>query len=386
MLSIGLLLAALLALAPPTAGAASADDAFIAGYATAVLERELKATPRSLAVSDGVVTLAEQDLAGAERTRVVAALSSIRGVREVRVVPVALAAGGGAPPAPAAAAAPAMAGGALVAAAPNKPATLDTGFLPPGHLFDPLLADPRWPHFFASYQHYLHNRDFTDVASVGFGESIVAYRGDGPFGGQWEAGIQAGVFAIFDLDASSKDLLNADYFAGLAGDYSLGGVQAMGRVFHRSSHLGDEFLLRSSSIDRVNLSYEAVDVKLSYHLLHGHLDPTFDRAVRVYAGGGHLFDQEPSSLKPWSTQAGLELQSPWTLWRTVRPVVAVDVQNYQQNRWHSDVSVRAGLAFESLQVLDRKLVLLFEYFSGNSPNGQFSRDRIEYVGAGLHFY
>jgi hypothetical protein len=342
-----------------------------------VLERELKVAPRSLAVSGGVVTLSEEDLAGAERTRVVAALSSVRGVREVRIVAAPAAAG------PTAAAA---LSDALLAAAPGKPAALDTGFLPPGHLFDPLLADPRWPHFFASYQHYLRDRDFTDVASVGFGETIVAYRGDGPFGGQWEAGIQAGVFAIFDLDASSKDLLNADYFVGLVGDYTLGGLQAMGRVLHRSSHLGDEFLLRNSSIDRVNLSYEAADVKLSYHLLHGYLDPPFDRAARVYVGGGHLFDQEPSDLKPWSTQAGLELQSPWTLWRTVRPVAAVDVQNYQQNGWRADVSVRAGLAFESLKVLDRKLVLLFEYFSGNSPNGQFSRNRIEYTGAGLHFY
>ena len=374
----GLLFVALLVPAPPAAGAPPADDGFIAGYATAVLERELKATPRSLAVSGGVVTLAEEDLAGAERARVVEALSSVRGVREVRIVAAAPAAAG-----PTAAAAMAD---ALLAAAPSKPAALDTGFLPPGHLFDPLLADPRWPHFFASYQHYLRDRNFTDVASVGFGETIVVYRGDGPFGGQWEAGIQAGVIAIFDLDASSKDLLNADYFAGLVGNYTLGGFQAMGRVLHRSSHLGDEFLLRTSSIDRVNLSYEAADVKLSYHPFHRFLDPPFGRAVRVYAGGGRLFDQEPSGLKAWSTQAGLELQSPWTLWRTVRPVAAVDVQNHEQNGWRTDVSVRAGLAFESLRVLDRKLVLLFEYFSGNSPNGQFSRNRIEYTGAGLHFY
>jgi hypothetical protein len=378
MLRSGLLFVALLVLTPPPAAeAAPTDDAFVAGYATAVLEREFKATPRSLAVSDGVVFLTEEDLAGADQTRVMAALSSLRGVREVRIAAAAPAAARA--PAPTATADP-------LTAAPSKPEALDTGFLPPGHLFDPLLADPRWPHFFASYQHYLRDRDFTDVASVGFGETIVGYRGDGPLGGQWEAGLQAGVFAIFDLDASSKDLLNADYFVGLMGDYKLEGVQAMGRVFHRSSHLGDEFLLRNSSIGRVNLSYEAADVKLSYHLLHGRLGPRFDRAVRVYVGGGRLFDQEPSDLKPWSTQVGLELESPWTLWRTVRPVAAVDVENHEQNKWSTDVSVRAGLAFESLKVLDRKLVLLFEYFSGNSPNGQFYRNRIEYTGAGLHFY
>jgi hypothetical protein len=364
--------------APAGAGPTSSDDGFLAGYATAVIEREFKANASSLVVSDGVVVLAEEDLAGADRTRIVAALSSLRGVRGVRIVATA--------PATAPTTSAAAMADAVSASAPSESATLQTGFLPPGALFDPLLADPRWPHFYASYQRYLNNRDFTDVASVGFGETIALYRGNGPFGGQWETGVQAGVFAIFDLDAASKDLLNADYFVGLFGDYRLGSFQAMGRVFHRSSHLGDEFLLRNSSIDRVNLSYEAVDVKLSAYVLDGLLDSRFSRAVRVYAGGGYLFDQDPSDVKPWWTQAGLEIQSPWALWRTVRPVVAVDVQNYQQNGWNPDVSVRAGLAFESLEVLDRKLFLLFEYFNGNSPNGQFYQSRIEYVGAGLHLY
>lgn len=369
----------LLMFAPGPAAASSSDDGFVAGYAAAVLERELKTNARSLVVSDGVIVLAEEDLASADRARIVAVLSSLRGVRGVRIVATA-------PATAQTTSAPAMAD-TVSASTAEKPATLKkTGFLPPGALFDPLLADPRWPHFFASYQRYLTHRDFTDVANVGFGETIALYRGNGPFGGQWETGVQAGVFAIFDLDAASKDLLNADYFVGLFGDYRLGGVQAMGRVFHRSSHLGDEFLLRNSSIDRVNLSYEAVDVKLSSHVLDGLVDPRFGRAVRVYAGAGYLFDQDPSNVKPWWTQAGLEIQSPWTLWRTVRPVMAADLQNYQQNRWNADVSVRAGLAFESLEVLDRKLYLLFEYFNGHSPNGQFYRNRIEYVGAGFHLY
>jgi hypothetical protein len=29
---------------------------------------------------------------------------------------------------------------------------------------------------------------------------------------------------------------------------------------------------------------------------------------------------------------------------------------------------------------------MIEYFNGHSPNGQFYRDRIEYLGVGLHLY
>ena len=59
---------------------------------------------------------------------------------------------------------------------------------------------------------------------------------------------------------------------------------ALFRLYHQSSHVGDEFLLRNRVANRVNLSYEAVDVKASYELLE---------MFRVYAGFGYLFDQEP---------------------------------------------------------------------------------------------
>ena len=53
---------------------------------------------------------------------------------------------------------------------------------------------------------------------------------------------------------------------------------------------------------RVNLSYESLDLKISRE---------FGDVVRLYAGGGYLFDQEPSTIEPWSIQYGLEFISPW---------------------------------------------------------------------------
>src|SRR2546429_8496104 len=94
--------------------------------------------------------------------------------------------------------------------------------------------------------------------------------------GWWEVGVQAGVFAVFDLDAFSKDLVNADYLVAFPLSYRYADFSAMLRVFHQSSHLGDEFLLRTKT-NRVNLSYESVDLKLSYD---------FGDLVRVYGGTG----------------------------------------------------------------------------------------------------
>jgi len=215
------------------------------------------------------------------------------------------------------------------------------------------------------------------VGAVSFGETIPIFRGGGLGASQWEAGIQAGVFAVFQMDQPSKDLFNADYFAALYGAWRSGPVSMLGRVFHQSSHLGDEFLLRSR-IERVNLTYESVDLKLSYDLPWG---------FRVYGGGGYLFDQEPADLQPWSVQGGVEFRSPWTVASGhIRPVAALDLQSREQNGWNVDVSLRGGIQFENVRVLDRNLQLLVEYFHGNSPDGQFFKRRVEYLGLGAHFH
>ncbi|MFI5327308.1 MAG: DUF1207 domain-containing protein [Candidatus Rokuibacteriota bacterium] len=347
--------------APPAVDAAPAsEDPYLAGYAGAVLEREFKVPRRAVTVDNGVLTLDGAQLAGTDRVVVVKTLSNLPGVVRVEVREAAVRA-------------PAV----VPDVAPAAVSALPTGFLPSGHLFQPLLADPRWPHFAASYRYYLNNRDLEHVGAVSFGETIPLIRGNAFADSQWEAGIQAGVFALFQMDTPSKDLLNADYFASLFGTWRRGAFSALGRIFHQSSHLGDELLLRTR-LERINLTYESVDLKLSYDLPWG---------FRVYGGGGYLFDQEPESLKPWSAQGGVEFRSPWTVASgRVRPVAAVDLQTREENKWNLDVSVRGGIQLENVRVLERNLQLLVEYFHGNSPDGQFYKRRIDYLGLGAHFH
>src|SRR6266404_5871929 len=342
-----------LLLAPAAAVALASEDAFVAGYAAAILERDFKLTAPSLRVENGVISVEAADLAGADRARVVAALQAIRGVARVEVLEP------GMTPSPPPASEP---------TAPTPPLRVlsewQSGLLPGGSLFKPLIADPRWPHFAASYQRHQRDPQLVDVAAVSFGETFSLYR-DRLGRGWWEVGVQAGVFAVFDLDAFSKDLVNADYLVAFPLSYRYADFSAMFRLFHQSSHLGDEFLLRTKTA-RVNLSYESVDAKVSYE---------FGDLARIYAGTGYLFDQDPPHLKPWSIQYGLEYTSPWPArdkgWR---PVAGVDLQHREENAWSVDFSARAGMQ------------LLIEYFNGRSPNGQFYREKIEYIGLGTHFH
>ena len=361
-----LVIAAVVAAASTAHGATDSRDAYLAGYVTAVLEREFQARASSLRVERGVVSISAADLGAADRAQVTAALARIPGVVRVEISE-------GAPPTPVAVGSRAKQEGDKQAQVLED---LTIGFLPGGELFRPLIADPRWPHFAASYQHYLDDRQLGNVGAVSFGETFTLFR-DRLGRGWWETGIQAGVFAVFDLDAQSIDLVNADYLAAIFLGYRLGKVSAIGRLFHQSSHLGDEFLLGNRVRNRVNLSYEAVDLRLSYDLLGD--------AVRIYGGGGYLFDQEPVDLAPGFVQWGLELRGPRLGPSGVfRPIAAADVQHREENSWDVDLSLRVGIEFEGW-LATRNLQILLEYFRGHSPNGQFYRDRIDYLGLGAHF-
>ena len=369
-----LVLAAVLVFVGGPAIAGPAEDAYVAGYATAVLERQFAITGSKVTVKDGVVTVEVKGLARSGREAIAAALSSLHGVLRVEVVEAPAAPAPAAQPAAAApATVPTPSGAAIQAEVPRRGIEL----LPKGYLFAPLIADPRWPHFSVVYQRFLDDRQLSNVAAVTLGETFSLLRADAPVGGVWELGLQAGVFSLFDLDGPSSDLVNTDYIVAIPLSYRVRNLSALARVFHQSSHLGDEFLLRNR-VERINLSFEAVDLRLAYEVTEW---------LRIYGGGGYIFRHEPRELAPWSTQFGAEVRSPWTLFGgRLRPVAALDVQHREQNDWNTDLSLRAGVQFENLPILNRKVQLLFEYFNGHSPNGQFYREKIEYFGVGLHFY
>lgn len=243
-------------------------------------------------------------------------------------------------------------------------------------LFAPLSADPRWPRFTLGYAHYFGDSQFTHVGTADAGASIAIVQKDNRRG-SWEIGIQGGIFSIFDFGAPSSALVNADYLGGLTFSYALDSLVFLARFFHQSSHLGDEFLL-NNEVERINLSFETLDVMLSY----------VPRPwARVYGGTAVIVRVEPSNLDRWSLQAGAEFR-PVTAKTKVRVqlLMAVDLQSWQQNDWIPDASFIAGATLDPIGESSYRVDFLIRYYIGRSPNGQFFTERIQTLGPAVQLY
>ena len=215
------------------------------------------------------------------------------------------------------------------------------------------------------------------VGAVGFGESFSIIRKELDYLGEIEFGIEPGVFSTFDLEAESKDLINADYRIALSLSHRKGPLSSLLQVYHQSSHLGDEFILRNRVDERINLSYESISILTSVDIY---------RILRLYGGGDYILQVQPKGIDRWTLQAGLEASPPLLLAdESLKPVFAADLQASEETDWIIDLSLRLGFQVQD-DFGDRGLIAFAEYYNGTSPNGQFYERVIHYIGFGLHMF
>jgi hypothetical protein len=267
----------------------------------------------------------------------------------------------------------------------GAPASEGNGYvpLPRGDVFCPLLADPKAIRSFVTYQRGNATDFANDIAAVGIADQFGFFRAGGTRAGDGvQLGVAGAVFAQFDIGTSSYDLLNADYLIALPLSFRHGGFSGRARIYHQSSHLGDEVILRPDHPERENLSFESVELLLSQDV----------DALRVYAGGEYFFRREPVEIADRLVHAGVELrQRSGARLGTVaraRLVAAADVKVVNDSAWRTGGNVRAG--FEVGRPRDngtaaRRWSLLGEYYDGPSPYGQFHRSHVRLTGIGFDF-
>lgn len=246
----------------------------------------------------------------------------------------------------------------------------------PARVFEPLIADPRWPRFSAYYNYYAADQFLEHMGTVSLGESLAVYRDVTEAGDLWETGLYGSVYGVYDI-GEGNNLYNTDWYFGLYYAYRHDDLSLLVRTYHDSGHLGDEFIIKNPDVPRENFVLDGGQVLLSYDI---------DPSIRIYGGPAWYWSTSEDVEHNYLFQWGLELESPHTIWNGVaRPIAGADVQHWEGRDYVPDLSVRFGLRFEQPHRVGSNVSLLAEYYTGRERNGQFFEDNVQYFGLGLQF-
>lgn len=341
------LLLAVLVLCPALASAD--EDDYMLGYAMATLNERLPGqdvVAQAVPETDTIVLSASECLSAEQRAEVEAGLLNAPKIRQVRWELPCLSA----------------TATAQRTSADEDEETQVTWF-PTHYAFEPLLADPREMFTLIRLQNQTIDDDTIPTVAIALAGTAGLASGRS-INSEWQLGMQAGVFGLFNVDTGSE-LVNADYVLGFPLSYRRGPWSFRVRVYHQSSHLGDEFMVHNGNVDRINLSYEVIEGLAAY---------SWDR-FRIYGGGGYVFASR-TELDPGQLRYGAEYRRP-NAWGDADFIAAVDVKHNEKQHWDPNQSYRVGL---TIDYGTREAGLFLAHYNGHSPDGQFYEEEIEYTG------
>lgn len=251
-------------------------------------------------------------------------------------------------------------------------------------LFAPLVADPRQPVNSAALR--VGDKVCGDIcAAVSLGDDFPIFRWINimRWQGDLQIGIEAGIWSVFNYSNISHkpkhetcELVNTDFLVGIPLTYAFDAWAFRLRVYHISSHLGDEFLCNHTHEvrKRKNPSMEAIDFFSSYQ---------FSSGLRGYFGPGIVFHSDPSfHIDPFYIEYGIELRILGSKFNYHRlygtPFFAVHLENWQERNWDLDFTAKLGYELSKLQGVGRKMRVYIDYHHGFSYEGQFFNKRTQY--------
>ncbi len=247
-------------------------------------------------------------------------------------------------------------------------------------LFQPLIADPRQVNYTLGYRAGDHVIGVKTIG-IALGDDFPIYRWLNVFGkGDLQLGIEAGIWSVFNIDPSPNpdggtELVNTDFYFGIPLTYAINQWSFRFRVYHISSHLGDEYMVNHPEVKRLNPSIEATDFYTSYQATEG---------IRLYVGPGVIFHSDESypEKPPLYIQYGTEARFWGTKFLKQRLFgtffLALHIRNYQWLHWNFDGTYRLGYEFSKLAGVGRKLRIYAGFHQGYSLEGQFQKDRTHY--------
>lgn len=244
-------------------------------------------------------------------------------------------------------------------------------FLPKGHLFEPILLDPLEAQTYGSVLpgYWTEGQKYKgSIVPFAFGFAKPFYRRTTQPGRSEEWVLDLASFTQFEayhddvLDKARRQIMNTDYKISIIYNVRRGENNYRFRVYHLSSHLGDDYIYR-------NKITAPSPNSVNYELL----DATYSRTVnnwRLYGGLGVVL-RKTEERKPFSAQVGAFYKKPST--HAARLVGGVDIKFWQQTDFRPGIHGGIGVELGRTQ---NNLTFLFEGYSGFRPYSQFEQQQI----------
>lgn len=204
-------------------------------------------------------------------------------------------------------------------------------------------------------------------ASAAIGGTIPLWRPlQRPEGGIIVGG-QAGVLGRFRIELPSRDDLGQDWVVALPIEMAWKDLSGRVRISHRSSHLGDEFVVATDA-ERIEFGGEALDALGAVQVAD---------VGRVYAGGAWIFRsytkytevlRRNGRLDRFLVQVGADGKWPLPQNDNFEVLAGADWQTAERTGWQGALALAGGIAVRSGV---RSLGLVARYFEGISSLGQF---------------
>ena len=252
-------------------------------------------------------------------------------------------------------------------------------FLPKGHLFEPILLDPLEAQTYGSVLpgYWTEGKKYVgSIVPFAFGFAKPFYRRTTDAGRAEEWVLDLASFTQFEayhddkLNKARRQIMNNDYKISIIYNIRRGINNYRIRVYHLSSHLGDDYIYRNQITAP---SPNAVNYEL--------LDFTYSRTVnnwRLYGGAGVVL-RKTEERKPISAQLGAFYKKPSA--KAARLVGGVDVKFWQQTDFRPGIHGGIGIELGRTQ---NNLTFLVEGYSGFRPYSQFEDQQTSWIGVGLY--
>ena len=171
-----------------------------------------------------------------------------------------------------------------------------------------------------------------------------------------------------------KDVESTDYRFGTEITAGEGPWAMKFGYFHVSSHVGDEYVIRNPTFQRINYVTESWVLGFSY---------TAADTVRVYGEMANSFSAS-GGAKRYQFQTGMEYTPIAKIPRFGAPFVAVNLDFRQSVNYDPATTAQVGWSFQGPDS-DRRLRFGLQYANGPTSQFEFFRRREEYLGFGIWF-